>query len=95
MTEKPKLGANLLYPVESNESWSRKYGIHPKEGVCTKCGLEVIADKPFADKDLRGFISVDHGCGISRCLITFKCFSKEEQGYWIEIAQEVAASCTK
>ena len=60
----------MIYPIESTESWTNKYGIHPKDGTCPKCSQKIIADKPFADGSLRGFISEDHGCGIEYCLIT-------------------------
>ena len=61
----------MIYPVVSTEEWSELYKVVPVEGKCPKCGIDIIADKPFADGRLRGFISEDHGCGIEKCLATF------------------------
>jgi len=80
----------MLYPLESAHSWSNKYGIQTKEGKCPSCGVDIVADIPFADRGLRGFISEDHGCGIEKCLITFKCVSKEDKNFWLDLAQGAA-----
>lgn len=62
--------------LESAESWTKKYGVETKEGVCS-CGKNIIANIPFAEGKLRGFVSKDHGCGFEKTLVVFKV-SKEE-----------------
>lgn len=61
----------MLYPIEDTEIWAERYGIETCFGECSGCGISIIADNPFADGELRGFISTDHGCGIEKCLVTF------------------------
>ncbi len=81
----------MLFPQEAMDSWSEKYGLKISSGKCPACNRNIVADIPFADKSLRGFISGDHGCGIQYCLITFKDISQKEKVFWERMAQGVAA----
>jgi hypothetical protein len=76
----------MIRIIEDSKTWSDKYGVDVKEGNCPKCGKYIIADAPFADKDLRGFISEDHGCGIEHCLLVFKSVDPNDKEYWLELA---------
>lgn len=53
----------MLFPVEDKEWWAEKYNIKPQTGVCQKCGNSIEIDVPFADGEIRGFISKNDGCG--------------------------------
>jgi len=61
----------MIYPTETIKSWSKKYEINPIEDECPKCGIKRVANIPFADGVLRGFISEVHECGERYTLVTF------------------------
>lgn len=61
----------MIFPDWTTEEWAKKHKLSVETGTCPKCGIGIIADKPFADGKLRGFMSEDHGCGIERTLVVF------------------------
>lgn len=62
----------MIFPIYQPSEWSELYKINTKSGTCLKCQKEIVADIPFADGQLRGFISEDHGCGMEYRLLTFR-----------------------
>ncbi len=60
-----------LTPIVSSEDWSRTYGIELKEDNCKRCGHVLCIDKPFATKDVRGFVSGPCECGNEKTPFTF------------------------
>tara|TARA_R100001086_G_C11823325_1_gene254651 strand:- start:252 stop:497 length:246 start_codon:yes stop_codon:yes gene_type:complete len=62
----------MIRLVEDSADWGRKYNIAYYEGYCPKCHIDVIANIPFAEGTIRGFISEDHGCGEWSRIVTYR-----------------------
>jgi hypothetical protein len=66
------LGEIMLKPVDQDiEEWSKRWKLEVTKDNCPKCGVERIANIPFAEGTLRGFVSEDHGCGLNKTLVTY------------------------
>lgn len=48
-----------------------------EKGNCPRCGVEIIANMPFIDGYLRGYKSIDHGCGEEVTLVVITLNEKQ------------------
>jgi hypothetical protein len=75
----------MIYPIIDPDIWTETYGVTTKDGECSKCNKPITANIPFADGDLRGFVSKEHGCGRNYSIMTFISVSKEDKKFWREL----------
>lgn len=50
-----------------------------RKGTCPRCGIEIYANIPFIDGNLKGYKSQDHGCGPEVTMIVFCMTDKERE----------------
>lgn len=53
----------MIFPFVKKEIWAKIHKVEPEEFDCPKCNKKFPVDIPCAFKNMRGFISQDHGCG--------------------------------
>jgi len=68
-----------LSPLISPERWSEIHKIHIFIEKCSCCGRLLKVNKPFATKELRGFLSGPCECGNLQTPFNF-IFKDEENG---------------